>query len=182
MTTFSSANNGPRPAPKVIELPPSAFADDWDNRPSEPMRVGLRLIAEGDIERARASALVRAQETIAEGGQDRVDAFNDAIMRLVIARATCMPDDVREPFFNLPEEDVQAALTTDAVKLLWHEYDVLKVESCTYLPEADEDDLVDLSVALLDQDAWGALTVEKSKRLRRIARHMLEELDQEFSE
>jgi hypothetical protein len=180
MTTFSKLNDCARPAARVVELLPSCFADDWDKKPSEAMRVGLRLVGEGDIERARAAAYQKAMEMIPEPSQDRVDQFNDSIMRGIIARATCMPEDAREPFFPMPEDDVQAALTDDAVKLLWHEYDVLKLESCGYLREATDDELTELAAMLLSEEAWGALTVEKSKRLRRIALHVLEELDTEL--
>lgn len=182
MTVFSNLQQGPSPAPRVVTLPTSAFADDWDRKPREPMQIGLRLVSEGDIERARAAALQKALEMVPEPCDERIEQFNDAIMRGVIARATCMPEDAREPFFEMPEDDVQNALTDDGVRLLWHEFDVLKVESCGYLAEATEDELVDLAAMLGDRDAWEALPVAKFKRLRRLALHMLEELDPEIRE
>lgn len=167
-------------APRVVTLPPQCFADDWPNKPSEPMQCGLKLISEGDIEQARIAALEWAQLTIKESVEDRIDSYNDAIMRMILARATCMPNNVMEPFFALPEENFREALTVDAVKLLWHEYDILKTESCNYIDEADEDDLAELSLLLMDDEAWAKLAPAKYKRLRRFAKHVLEELDPEL--
>lgn len=180
MTTWSNAKQMYKEAPRIVQLPPNCFADDWPNKPTETMECGLKLISEGDIEKARISALEWAQSTIKESVEDRIDSYNDAIMRMILARATCMPNNVMEPFFTLPEENFRDALTVDAVKLLWHEYDVLKTESCNYISEADEDDLAELSLLLMDQDAWEKLPVAKFKRLRRLAKHVLEELDPEL--
>lgn len=172
----------PRPAPRVVELPPEAFADDWDRKPSQPMMVGLRLVSEGDVDRARSMALHKAIEMVPEPGDVRVDAFNDAVMRNVLARATCMPEDAREPFFPLPEADIEMALTDAAVKKLWIELDRLKVESSSYLGEADDDQLALLAGLLVEPDAWAALPPIKQTRLRRLCLSLLDDLEPEENE
>lgn len=178
MTSFADLRDQvPRPAPRVVELPPEAFADDWDRKPSEAMRVGLRLVSEGDVDRARSMALRKAIEVVPEPGDDRVDAFNDCLMRNVLARATCMPDDARESFFPLPEADIEMALTEAAVKKLWIELDALKVESSAYLGEADDDQLALLASLLVDAEPWKLLPASKQKRLRRLCLHLLDELE-----
>lgn len=177
MTTFSASRASTRQASRIVTMEPAMFAETWGSRPVDAVQIGLRLVSEGDVERARATAVQRAIQDIAEPGPERNDAYNDVVIREVLARAVCQPEDARAPFFDLPSEAMQSAFTVDAVKLLWHEYDLLRIESCTYLREADDDDLVDLSSLLLDESAWSQLSVAQAKRLRRIAYHLLVQLD-----
>lgn len=180
MSTYSTLSREPRTALKVVELIPSMFADDWRKKPTETMQCGLRLVSEGDIERIRAKAVKDASEFIVEAGEDRIAAFNDAIMVGLVARCTCMPNNAQEPFFEMPEDDVPNALTPEAIRFLCNEYDLLKIEACNYLREAEENDLIDLSALLLDEDAWLKLSVGTARRLKRIAYHLLVELDPEI--
>lgn len=180
MSTYSQVREQHREAPKVVPLTPACFQDEWPKKPSETMECGLRVLAEGDVERARIAALEWAQRVIGIPGEIRIEAYNDAVMRMILCRAMCMPHDVRESFFDLPEEDIQAALTEDGVKFLWIQYDILKLEVCDYNNEATEDDLTDLSLLILDQDVWEKLSPAKAKRLRRIAKHLLDELEPEL--
>jgi hypothetical protein len=181
MTVFSEVQKA-RPAQRVVEPPLSAWSDDFEGKPEVPVSIGLRLVSEGDIERARAMAIQTAIASVPEPGDDRTDALNGALMTNILARATCMSDDARESYFRMPEDMVAAAFTEDGIKLLWDAYLGMKRDACTFLPEATDDDLTMLAGMLLSEDAWTALPTAIAKRLRRTLFDVLETLDPELHE
>ncbi len=175
MATFSQLPTARKPL-RVVPLTSACFADDYDDKPEAPIKVGLRLVSQGDIDVARAEAERRAIEMHETPGQDRVDCFNDAIICGVVARTTCQADDARENFFSMPEDDVRRAFTPDALRMLYDEYDKMRIEHALLSPEADEGELAELASLLMSDDAWGALDEATSRRLRRLAYEILEVL------
>lgn len=173
----------PKQALRVVELPPSAYADGWGSKPSAPVRVGLRLISDAEIQTARGEA-VRAAMTLhphadaAQASQDPnwIDAFNDALMRWAVARATCVPEDISKPFFPVAEDTVKEALTSQGIKALFEALELLVVEQSPLSPEATDEDLGDLVQVLQHGAALTKMPPGEARALRRLLGHALERL------
>lgn len=165
-------------APKVVMLTPDGFANDWPGRPKVPVPVGVRLCSLEDIQFARAEASRVASEMHEPDSDERnwLDAFNDAIMRLVVARATCQPDDVSQPYWDVADENVKLALSEGGVIALWEAYDALKLETDQLSPQADDEDLSKLVEILTDGSIWAVLDVGDAARVRRQLRRALDAL------
>lgn len=174
MTTFGSLlRNAKRAAPRIVELPVHAWADTWDRKPVVTVKVGIRLISESDVQTARAEAAKKAVE-LHEGHLDdaMIDAFNDALMRWVVARATCTPEDVTMPFFEMAEDEVADALTSAGVRRLYDEFDMLAALASPLVLEASDDDLKMLS-EMLSRNGVSGLGRTEAARVRRLAGEIL---------
>lgn len=182
MSAFSSlikprAPQQKRPAPRAVEVPVHAFADDWAGKPTQPMRVGLRLVSERDMQMARSEAAKHAWRLHREEHDDenRVDAFNDALVRWVVSCALCKPDDATAPFWDdMQLEVVNGALTSEGVRLLWEEYETLAIDSSPLSRELDDEELP--ALGMLTADVFDALDPEESRRVRRLLAHCLDTL------
>jgi len=81
---------------RIVVLGPSAFADEYAKKHPAEVAIGLRLIPQSDLDRARVEAEREAVSFYASFGEstDRVDdrsiedVYNDAFMAHVVARAT----------------------------------------------------------------------------------------------
>ncbi len=129
---------GGRTPPKVVELPLTAWDDGQSDKPTSPIPIGLKLPSETDNETSQAEA-IKAGDTFAAGGdyEDKVRAYNDALMRELIARCTTLAADVTCPFFELAALDVGRRLTREGVQRLWQELEVLRTASDASMPELD---------------------------------------------
>lgn len=158
---------GAAPAPKVVTLFPNAFADTWKLKPKGPVEIGLRLIADGDLDRARSYAAKIAAD-IPDGNPDvRVEAYNETLMQWAVARATCKPEDARQDFWKSPQDVVALALTDDGLKLLFHELLNLKIERSPLQSEARDADLVEFGQLLASPAVREILATLGEPRLRR---------------
>lgn len=171
MVDFSSlqkkAKVTPR-LPRVIMLPPSAWADHRTDKPREPVAIGIRLISEEDVQIARATAARIAVELVTVGGEDdRVAAYNDALCRVAAASGTCAPHDSEQAHFPLGELEIRERLTPEGVRRLYQEVEALHIASNPSLPEIDDEGLAHL-FALLDRNAIDALPREEALRVRRL--------------
>ncbi len=179
MATFSKLPKTRKPL-RVVTLVPACFADDWDDKPDEETEIGLRLVSEGDVETARAEAERRALDMHDQPGQDRIDCFNDGIVCGIVARATCKADDAREAYFTMAEDDVRRAFTPDALKMLYDEYDRMRVEHSLLSPEADDAELVELASLLMSDDAWSSVDPSTARKLKRLCHEVLSDLSPEI--
>lgn len=176
MAAFSSlVAAAKRPAARVVALPPDAYAGTWEGeRPQTVQAVGLRTLSESDIETMRAEAARVAWEMHPDrqGGADaaalRVAAYEDAEMRLAVARAACKPDDQTAPFHDLPDDWARHALTPAGVRLLWDELDRLTVETSPTMPEATPEECAELAALVVDLNAWERLDGVDASRVRRL--------------
>lgn len=179
MTTFSSFVHSQRRAPACsVVLEPWAFRDDWSAKPGEPVAVGIRLI--GDMEKTQARIDAAKFSRSAHEEQDvelAVDAYNDALMRQMAAKALCDPNDVTRPveLLQFPEDDVERALTSRGARFIFEAVCRYEVESSPLNPEADQDDIEELSDLLL-LNAIESLPSARQLAARKLARYLLDEL------
>lgn len=168
----------PRPAARIATLPTNAFADTWSGKPKSPVKVGVRLLSDKDVEVARAEAARKAFALHPRGQDDPnfVDAFNDALMRTAVAFGTCRPENVALPYFDVAEDMVWVALTSFGVKRLYEELESLALESSPLTPEASDDDLADMAGALAAGDFWARMPLHEAERVRRLLGAVVERI------
>lgn len=159
MTAYSKVERNLSPA-RVVVLAPSAFADEWPQKPATEVAIGLRLISQRDIDLARRNA---EREAVGfrgeiEGHEIRhdpetvVDVFNDSFMALAVARGTCDPNDISRPYWPYAEEQVSQALTPEGVRRLWDELVILHKGSGIARRAASDDDVSRLCGILAEQE------------------------------
>jgi hypothetical protein len=137
----------PKIAPRIVVLTPDAFAADWIHRPSVEAAIGLRHISQNDIAAARNEANREATGFYAEHDGRKVDTdlfadiFNDKLMEIVVARATCKPNDMGTPYFEYADATVPRALTPAGIRRLWDEYVILDRGTAVTLPASSDDEV-----------------------------------------
>lgn len=162
----------------TLLVPPSVFRDDWDARPKEDTCCGVRSLGLEDVSDIRKMASETAEKLYSDTSSDEyVETYNDAVMSLVVARSTCDPNNVAEPWEiwqGMPDDMAPVALSVDGARWLWGQVERLRIETCVTLPEATDEmieDLPDLFVAaLVDIDEV------QEKRVRRFAQFIADEL------
>jgi len=183
MTAFSAVDGLGRPPPDVITVPISAFADSWDGKPEYPVKVGLRLIADADIQAARAQAAAYASKlhpdiaTSTAAREVWTEAYNDACMRWIVARGTCADDNVAMAFdlwAAAPEDIVRDALTSEGVRFIFDAWERMKVATSPLLPEATQDELDQLWDLL--PVGLPTLSADRQARVLRYLRFCLDEV------
>lgn len=168
--------------PKVITVEPNAFASEWETRPLEPVAIGLRIIPDEDLQTARAEAAKFAQGMHDDiGTQEAADCFNDALLRWIIARSTCQPDDVRQPFFEFAEDTVRVALSTEGVKAISFQLEVFKTETSPLLKPIDHEEELDLAHILTEGAPWSAMSEAEARGTKRLLRVALERFGEAFA-
>ena len=151
MTTFSRVEDGARPPYRTLIVPPTAFADDWDQKPKDAVCCGLRLISSGDtvIARAEAAKAAWAAHPHEHDSEARIESYNDALMRWVVARGTCDPNNTREPWEiwkGMPELMVQQALTPLGARFIFDAIQLLATETSPTVPALERKRIDDLIV------------------------------------
>ena len=159
---------GARAPSRIVSLPPNAWADSRSDKPREPVEIGIRLMSEEDVQVARSQAAKTALELVPVGTEeDRVSAFNDALMRNAAERATCSPKNAESPFFVMGELEIRERITPEGVRRLWQEIEALHLASNPSLSEIDDEGTAHL-FALLHRDLLDRLDRSDSQRVRRL--------------
>ncbi len=166
------------PAPRTLVLPPSIFASEWPGRPKEPVVVGLRLLPDAEEQTARAEAVKLALELHPEGDDAWVEAYNDALLRWIVARGICDPNDLTQPtqIFPMAEDQVRQALTSSGVRYVFDAIERLQLETSPAYAEASEDELWELIHRLEADPDLGMLERPSRARALRLLRYVLLEL------
>lgn len=176
LTTLRGGAGVPQPPPRTLPLPPSVWASDWRERPSEVVVVGLRLLADAEEQTARAEATRFALELHPEADEGFVEAYNDALIRWLVARGICDPNDVRRPYPLLPmaEDQVRGALTGAGLRFIFDALEALQIETSPLYQEADDDELHVLAELLSADEPLAALSGAEERRARRLLRFVLQ--------
>lgn len=175
MTTLSKSTKDKHP-PKTLVLQPSAFADSYAQKPSVDVAVGLRFISQGEIDTARQEAerIARrfyedfASRDLEVSREPLEDAYNDAFLALVIAAATCDPNDLTRPYFEFAEDTVRRALTPEALRRLWDDVVILHKGSVEARHEATDEEIQVLAQSLP--------RAELDSESRRLCAYLMEKL------
>lgn len=185
MTTFSNIEHL-RP-PGFVVVPPSAWASTWEERPREEVCIGLRFIPEADLEDARVEAYKRAERLFpahAESADARelfAQSFNDALLRFIIARGTCDPNDVTqlwEPWSAAAEDiAVEQALTDKGAQLIFDTWEHMRLTGDIALPIASDEDIALLRELCVRLPVMAQQSRAREQRCRRLLRFVLEELE-----
>lgn len=182
MAVFSAIKE--RKAPRVIDLTPDMFQDEWPDKPREPVKAGLRLISEQDIDTAKAQAAARAIEFHGRPEVDespltfdeRIAAYNDALMTWAIATSLCFVDDCTRPYFDSPFENVLLAFTPDGIRAIYEQLEILHIERSPLVDEIEADGIGELMARLAGGELDTMAQGPKQRRVRRLLTHVLNEL------
>lgn len=178
MSSFSAIET--RKPPSFVVVPPNAFADEWSDRPSEKVAIGLRLIPQEDIDAARAQAAERANSMhkdvdLLEGdrfnAQLWLDAYEDALMTWIVARAMCDPNDALsswEPFRSAPEDMTRQYLTSSGVTFIFDAWEAMRISADPVHPEISVDETSEL-VELLKTHLPHAGRIQAARARRLLA-------------
>jgi hypothetical protein len=181
MPTYRSVAAADRKPSKIVVLPPSAFADDWKEKPADEVAVGLRFVSGEDYDMAANAALERAEAWATNGGR-RDDAhfvkvYNDQLIYGIVCRAATDPNDISEPWFQKPVEDtVRQALTEQGARRLWDELNLLHVGSGVAMPVAGDSEVKRLAAILARGTAMSASTAAQQIEARKFVAYLLEQL------
>lgn len=164
---------------RVVKLAPGAWAETWDERPTEPVEVGVRITSDADGPGAREHALRvarAAHPNLDERSKIWADTFNQALMHWTIAQAICQPDDVDTPYFELQEFVIApgpnqgtSRLSTAGAARLWDEITLLAIGRSPLVLALDAEDLPRLAAAITDDAWWAGMTPDIQ---RQVARHL----------
>lgn len=159
-------------------VPLSAFSDAWKARPAASVCAGFRPLCADDVRAIRSMASDEAFKLHPRDADEsnRVDAFNDAVMRLAIARSACDPNDVERPWGVLgaaADDNVAVMLSVGGVRSLYDEVERAAVLSSPTRSDASDADLLELFDLL--PLALERMTVERKARVRRWLGFLLDE-------
>jgi hypothetical protein len=168
--------SGPPLPPRVVELPPSAWSADRPDRPMSAVSIGIRVPSDDDTEAAKEAAMERVAQLPSGADQsDRIDAYNDALVKNLVACSTCVPTDVTQRFFGMGEDEIDVRLTTDGVRRLWHEVEALRIAENPGMPEAGDEEFSHL-IALWERDAVDLLPAVEAMQCRRLVEYVRQRL------
>lgn len=162
----------------VFELTPGHFAEDFDDRPVAVFPIGLRVPSEAEARTIEDAAL---REAAASESDDRVAVYDRATQAYWVARAICDPLDVTSPhpFFDMPEDLVPVAFKPDTIVRLCQEIARLGVQQSPLHPEADDEEVGDLSDLLSVAEPFAAVRLDQERLARRYLKFALEILRNE---
>ena len=133
MSTYAQNETAaPRQAEAFIVLPPHAFSDEWKDRPKSDVAVGLRRLSEQDEKVAKEQGRKIVQRDHVRDGKivdkdEAWESYNQELIRYMMARAMCDPNDVSKPFFEFAEDTIHVALTSFGLGLVWDRWWMLKI-------------------------------------------------------
>lgn len=176
MSAFSKVDKVRAPGDFVV-LQPNDFADAWEGRPTHEVAIGLRLVPTGEDETARAEATRKAWELFGrpEMLNERLEVYFDALMRWVVGKAACDPNDVDKPYFAYGEDTVREALTTSGVRKFWDAYERFVLATSIFIPPIERPQLEQL-VPLLTGGALEMLPSARQLRAKKLLSFVLSEL------
>lgn len=185
MTAFSEIDH--RQPPGHVNVPPEAWSSQWSERPTEEVCIGLRFVPDQELEDARVEAIRRAKALFPDHARSELEkeqfeqSFLDTLVRWVIARGTCDPNDVSKPWdgwADAPEDIcVEVALHDLGAQLIYDKWEEMRIAADIALPAATDADLALLPALLARLPALAKKSKASEQRLRRLLRFVLEELE-----
>lgn len=164
-----------RPAPSTFDLTPDHFAEDWSERPVAPITVGIRVPSEAEAQTIEDAASREAKAI--DGDDEERDLKRERSLQAYwVARSLCDPLDVTapHPFFEMPEDMVPLAFKPDTIARLCQEIAKVGIEQSPLHPEADDEELGELSDLLATGVAFADVAGAQERLARRYLKFALE--------
>ena len=165
-----AAESVPTPPRKVVIINDTHWASKFEDRPVNPIQVGLRLLSIEDQEVIRQLAMKAATDAISNELDSQIAAQN-MLLVTTVARSICSPRDTRKPhdFFSCPDDLIPIAFTEQTVKWLFDEIEKLTVEMSPIFSESTDEEIVDTCDMLLNGalDELADRDPVKASRVRR---------------
>lgn len=184
MTRFSEAEAILPPGSVVVGV--NAWASTWKQRPGDDVCIGLRFVPDAELEDARIEAFKRASglyphhERSPESTELWRLSFYDALIRWIVARGTCDPNDARKPldlFAAGAEDIVPLALTDHGIQRIFDSWERMRIEADIGIAAATDADIDQLGALLPRLRILEETARSRALRLRRLMRFVLEELE-----
>lgn len=169
------------PAARTVVLQPLDFSPTWAERPSSAVCFGIRIPCEADTDGLKAEAEKRAIEKHPGDPMAAMYERDRLLVRWVVARAICDPNDCGSPhpLFQFADEQVPEALTKGAILRIHDDLERLIVETSPNYHEATDEQCVELGAALVDGSILAELAKTspvKAARVRRYLRFVYDEI------
>lgn len=168
MSRYSDLGKEP---PGMRVAPPTIWHPRWSKRPRSPIAIGLRPLSFGEPTEARSLAADHAWQMHPQdaGSEDelRLEAYNDALVRFVVVRGTCDPNDVEKSLAlweGVGDSLAFLALTADGARWLYDAIEAVTIECSPVQREAEDAELAGLEARLRE----AALPAGKAARVRRL--------------
>jgi hypothetical protein len=165
------------PLDRII-LPTSAFNMAWSGAPSAPVCIGITLLSETDMERAQAAAAAEAWQMFPrpEDAESRINSLQDILLRWIVARGTCDPNDVSRPcelWAEAPDDLIGIALTVEGARALYVAIEKLQIATSPMMTMATDEDIAGFSEAA--KLGMQSLPEWRAARIRRLITFCLDE-------
>ena len=166
---------------RVLTVPPTVWATTWDKKPAGNVAIGLRLLSEADLVTATAESVKEAARLFPNGGDDFIESRNGFLLRWMIARGICDPNNAEKPSEILPlaEDMVREALTDRGARWLYEEIERYDAEVSPIHRPITDDELRVLSQLLSVDDPFADFDPISELMCRRLLGHVLQELDEQ---
>lgn len=166
----------PKKAEYTVEVEPSLWVEGRPNKPTTPVKVGIRIVSEADVARARSVAESFANKQHRElSSQDVwIESYNSHLIATILYDALVHPENVEKRWFER-DSLVTMNLTTNGLKFLWDHYEIYQVSTSTIAPEATDDELLELEDLILSGTLFDGVDLERARRVRRLIKAALVE-------
>ena len=184
MTTFGHAAElaEARMPPDAITVPVAAWSPEWEERPKDDVCLGLRPVPPRDLEDARKAAADAATTLFPRAIEGEpffslwADHYHDMLLRSIVARGTCDPNDVTEPWSGWhedPDDLARMHLTTSGAQLIFDAWERMRLAHDVTTPPATDEDVEEMADLLPELDR---LERGRAMRVRRLLAFVLAEL------
>lgn len=180
MSTFSQLQTKPaRKAPGFVILEPHHYVAEYPNVPRTPVAVGVFPISEHTLQIVMAEAAKDARLYYPDADADDPlinKHFDEALMKLAVARGTCDPNDVTKSFFAQPDDEIGDAWRPDTIRRVWDKLEEVTISTSAVVEPATDEELTRLS-ELMAEGLVSLLSSSQELRLRKLLRFCLDELE-----
>ena len=181
MSAFSSIERPEVATPPAHTrvVPPTVFASTFKGRPTSEVCAGFRALSEDDLTFVSQDAAKRAWEAHPQPLDEelRIAAYNACVLRTMVARGTCDPNDCTKPWDmwkGAPDLNVHTMLTHDGARFLFAEVERATILASPLRAEATDADMLTLFAVLTD--ALPKVPHGAASRVRRMLAYALDEV------
>ena len=135
----------------TVVLSPKDFVETWRNSPTEDVCIGLRRLSEIDLQKCVAMAERAVNDEPTMSDEQRTERYNSFLLCWLIGTAHCDPNDAEVPsLLGMWGDDAALWLRPEALRRLFDEWEVAKVQDSPIWEEATDAVIADVLQAVLD--------------------------------